>query len=982
MRKLLLILGLVMALALAACSEEPTPTPEPTPEPAATEVPAEPTEAPAEQPTEEPAAEPAMAVDEQLTAGTWYWKEYVDFGEVNSFIVPNPELYTITFSDDGTAAIQADCNNILAEVTTDGSSSLTLSLGPTTMVFCGEESLDVQYTEQLANVATYVIEDGTLYLNLQADAGNMVFGPDQAPLEGAAAGSEAGLALLDVQWNWEMFQDTADINSFDVPDPSDYRIQFLADGTAQIEADCNMVQATYTTDGSSSLTITMGPSTMAFCGEESLDNIYLSRLSEVVSYVVEDGVLYLNLINDAGNMVFGRGPLTISPNQISLDTQGLPYSWQAVVVPETPYDESMPPGPMGLPEHIQILFGASSPEERDPSSPVMYLIPVDAYRDMWDEAGNEYVSNTIDAIQQIAFTMTRPEGLGLPVLPTEEVAGANDIAVQFGRAVPAGEVNETSATQTGYRFVGRWAQDPNPVTNQNLNYVYQGFTNDGYYLVSFWYPVTSSELPDQPTDEAMAEMSSDMNAYLAAEAERLDAFATGDWDPDLAALDALVASLEIETMPAAGLVGQTWLWEEGPIQPGSSEIVAIENPTLYQVTYNADGTVNVSADCNLASYAYEINQTGMAGGMLAQPGPVTLAECGPESFSNAFISSIEAAQNYRVLAGGDQMELALPAAGGELLMVNLASYESRVQPPEPEAGEPTATVTAAVGANVRSGPGSIYPILGVAPLGSSGVVVGVSEDGAWYAVHIPGAPNDQGWVSATVVEVENVENVPVIGAPPPPAQPTATPAPTATVPPSTGLDFTASRTTINAGESATLSWDVQGVTAVYMYPVGANYLNYPTTGQASEDVFPGITTTYVLLAFNPDGSTTSESIEITVVNGLTANRWVLQSYSSPQTGYRTPIPGTQITARFEPNGDLSGNGGCNTYSGGFTAFDRVLRVSNLAQTGALCGDPQGADQQEATYISLLQQAARFQVTAGQLSVFDSAGNRILTYIVG
>jgi len=249
-------------------------------------------------------------------------------------------------------------------------------------------------------------------------------------------------------------------------------------------------------------------------------------------------------------------------------------------------------------------------------------------------------------------------------------------------------------------------------------------------------------------------------------------------------------------------------------------------------------------------------------------------------------------------------------------------------------------------------------------------------------VHIPGAPNDQGWVSASVVAVENVDNVPVIAAPPAPAQPTPTPAPTATVPPSTGLDFQASRTTINAGESATLSWSVEGVTAVYMFPVGGNFLNYPTTGQGSTNVTPGITTTYVLMTINTDGSNSSESIEITVINGLTANRWVLQSYSSPQTGYRTPIPGTQITASFAPDGSLTGNGGCNNYTGGFTAFDQTLRVSNVGSTMALCGEPEGADAQEAAYLNLLRQAARFQVQVGQLSVFDSAGNRILTYLVG
>jgi heat shock protein HslJ len=811
--------------------------------------------------------------------------------------------------------------------------------------------------------------------------------PTTAPEPAAEEPAEMAVdsELAGIRWHCEEFQDTADLNSFAVPKPRDYTILFNPDGTAEIKADCNNVLATYTTDGSSSLSLQMGPSTMVFCGEESLDQVYLRSLEEVVSYVMADGILHMNLIMDAGNMVFGRGPLDILPEQISLDTQDLPYSWQAVVVPPTPYDESMPPGPKGLPEHIEILFGVTDPADRQPNDPIMYIIPANAYRAMWEEAGSSYVTDTMAAIEQIAFNMNRPDSLGLPTLPTEEIAGVNDLAVQLGRAVPAGQVNETSATQTGYRFVGRWMQDANPVTNQNLRYVYQGFTNDGKYLVSYWHPVRSSQIPDDPSqvsDEAMNQFNSDVEAYLAAEAERLNALSTSDWEPDLATLDAVVASLEIEDMVSAGLQQKTWLWVEGPEQPGSSNIVQIENPTLYQVTYGTDGIVNIIADCNLASFPYDLNWTGMQGGMLVQPGPVTLAQCAPGSLSDSFFNSIQASQSYRVRTGGNFMELVLPAGGGVLTLVDIATYEASVDLPEPESGEPTATVTSAVGANVRTGPGSTYPIIGVAPAGSSGRVVGISEDGAWWAIFIPGAPNNIGWVNSSVVQVENVDNVPVFAAPPPPAQPTPVPSPTPTPVPSTDITFEASRTSINAGETSLLTWSVENVTAVYMFPVGGNYLNYPTTGQGSKEVQPGITTTYVLLVINRDGSTSSESIEISVLNGLTASRWLLQSYSSPETGYRTVIPGSEITARFEANGNLSGSAGCNTYNGGFTAYDQVLQTSNLGLSQALCDSPQGVMDQEATYMRLLGQSARFNVSAGQLSVFDSAGNRILVYIAG
>ena len=126
----------------------------------------------------------------------------------------------------------------------------------------------------------------------------------------------------------------------------------------------------------------------------------------------------------------------------------------------------------------------------------MYIIPVNTYRKLWNEAGNDAVTRTIQEIQELNFVLVSPAPTsGYPALPYEESgAGVNDLAVQVGRAVSQAELNTTSATQDGYRFVGRWAQDANPVTNQGLRYVYQGFTNDGVYLVSFWWPESTPAL--------------------------------------------------------------------------------------------------------------------------------------------------------------------------------------------------------------------------------------------------------------------------------------------------------------------------------------------------------------------------------------------------------------------------------------------------------------------------------------------------------
>jgi hypothetical protein len=249
--------------------------------------------------------------------------------------------------------------------------------------------------------------------------------------------------------------------------------------------------------------------------------------------------------------------------------------------------------------------------------------------------------------------------------------------------VPQNELNTSSTTQDGYRFVGRWAQDANPVTNVGLRYVYQGFTNDGVYLVSFWWPVTTSALPDNVSevpDEDMEAFTADPTAYIDAVAQELNDLSADQWDPDLTILDAVVASLEIEGMTPSGLLDKTWGWTEGPVQPGSSEFVEVPDPEKYQVTYGSDGALTFRADCASGTSNYELNNAGMTGGMLVEPGSLTAPDCGLDSLAAGFVNALAAAQSYAVWAGRNEMQLILPAGGGILLLRDANA-------PAPEGGQ-------------------------------------------------------------------------------------------------------------------------------------------------------------------------------------------------------------------------------------------------------------------------------------------------------
>lgn len=92
-------------------------------------------------------------------------------------------------------------------------------------------------------------------------------------------------------------------------------------------------------------------------------------------------------------------------------------------------------------------------------------------------------------------------------------------------------------------------------------------------------------------------------------------------------------------------------------------------------------------------------------------------------------------------------------------------------PLPPATNAPSATTTDYV--NVRTGPGTNYPVLVVAPPSTTGEVTGKSADGAWYQVKVPTqySSTGLGWVSASYVIPQNTSNVPVVAAPPPPPVP-------------------------------------------------------------------------------------------------------------------------------------------------------------------------------------------------------------------
>src|SRR5436190_17888738 len=109
---------------------------------------------------------------------------------------------------------------------------------------------------------------------------------------------------------WQLTAITEKVPAFQgvVPaaDRSKYTITFNTDGTFSGSADCNQIAGTYKTSGSDGITITPGISTMAMCGEGSLDVLFVHSLGKAKSYVIANEQLTITL-TDLGTLTFRIG---------------------------------------------------------------------------------------------------------------------------------------------------------------------------------------------------------------------------------------------------------------------------------------------------------------------------------------------------------------------------------------------------------------------------------------------------------------------------------------------------------------------------------------------------------------------------------------------------------------------------------------------------------------------------------------------------
>lgn len=205
--------------------------------------------------------------------------------------IESPANYTIEFSETGQVAVRADCNRAIGQFS-EVSGGLDITLGATTLAACPPGSLGQEFVDALNRVSFYFFNDQDLVMDLPMNGGSMEFSP-------AAATPE----LVGPVWQLQEIQFNDGTLAVATP-PERYTVEFLADGSLAVQADCNRGRGQFSADQDRRLTIQNLATTRAACPPGSISNDFLRALQGAGNYFFRDGELFIDLMMDTGTMRF------------------------------------------------------------------------------------------------------------------------------------------------------------------------------------------------------------------------------------------------------------------------------------------------------------------------------------------------------------------------------------------------------------------------------------------------------------------------------------------------------------------------------------------------------------------------------------------------------------------------------------------------------------------------------------------------------
>jgi hypothetical protein len=198
----------------------------------------------------------------------------------------------------------------------------------------------------------------------------------------------------------------------------------------------------------------------------------------------------------------------------------------------------------GVPEHLRVLFDDDQPAEGfTPRLRQLLILPVQDYRALFKGEDAELFEQSVQRLREVLATRPITLERELALLPASDQSQAFHAQVRY-LDFPSG---------TGVRYLTYLTQEIEPYNSSKLLYVFQGLTHDGQNLIAAYFPISATLLapsPDAIEKEERDRFKQDYAAYTAETAAALDS-ASYETSPALAALDAMLSSLQMSANPLA-----------------------------------------------------------------------------------------------------------------------------------------------------------------------------------------------------------------------------------------------------------------------------------------------------------------------------------------------------------------------------------------------------------------------------------------------
>lgn len=115
-------------------------------------------------------------------------------------------------------------------------------------------------------------------------------------------------------------------------------------------------------------------------------------------------------------------------------------------------------------------------------------------------------------------------------------------------------------------------------------------------------------------------------------------------------------------------------------------------------------------------------------------------------------------------------------------------------------------------------------------------------------------------------------------------------------------------------------------------------------------------------------------------SGLADTAWDVISYNNGREAVVSLILGTEISANFGADGELTGNAGCNEYFTSYATSGNTIEIGQIGSTFRLCPEPEGVMQQEQEYLMALQSAATYSFQGDLLEMRTAADQTALVMV--